>query len=662
MTQEDSKIIFGNIPYLASLSDTLVERLEVAVGSALEGGTGDDHVGALFLEMIPDMEHSYKAYIARHPTALSHLNSLPQSQALTAYLSRSKILAGSLTHSWDLPSLLVKPVQRLLRYSLLLSAIIAETPDSHPDKENLMQARDMMEDATREVNEETRRREVVKEVLNPKPEETKGRKGRTSAVSASVNMKRIKRLRTDQEKDDNQEAEEVASMGLVLKQTDLFINGFAKEVLEWVMNVKDTIKMLRVWAIDFAHVTGLAMDHSSEAFHAFLSVVDHLSPLGEDLESAVRDKLLVQLARLGNSMRGPLRLLETMNTLEPLHYGLLNINFGKYRPPAEFLDASQSYLALRGQLYSELPRYLTLLDKGITNSLLQLAGWQTSYWTDVYDRWGSLWDALRVDDEMNAGAEETENVWWGRWAEVAQIIDGLNIVNAGMIYPESPVVQTQVTGYPRTSPTSSPSSPSSRMLVSGSTDSSSLRSRRTRSKENMRVEKSSPVVVRIPIPRRKKNTLLSAPSTIETSFSSGSSSAVTTSDRSSFTPQDSDLDTSATSPSSSARSNPNIARALYSCRVVHPCNPPDGITYRNHPFFTLQVDEVFDVLQDFGHPSLYDDLPLYVDGKDCLLLVRDRLGGVGWSLASFLKPLGRRLRQKSIITPSGTLAEAQEPG
>src|ERR1700759_5242547 len=111
------------------------------------------------------MEHSYKTYIARHPTALSHLNSLPQSVALTAYLSRSKILAGSLTHSWDLPSLLVKPVQRLLRYSLLLSVIIAETPDSHPDKNNLIQARDWMEDVTREVNEETRRREVVQEVL-----------------------------------------------------------------------------------------------------------------------------------------------------------------------------------------------------------------------------------------------------------------------------------------------------------------------------------------------------------------------------------------------------------------------------------------------------------------------------------------------------------------
>jgi hypothetical protein len=410
------------------------------------------------------------------------------------------------------------------------------------------------------------------------------------------------------------------------------------------------------------------MDQNSEAFHAFLSVVDHLSPLGEDLESVIRDKLLVQLGRLGDSMRGPLRLLETMNTLEPLHHGLLNINFAKYRPPADFLEASQSYLALRRQLCSELPQYLMLLDKGIGTSILQLAQWQTAYWSDVRDRWSSLWDALRVDDEMNAGGEETECVWWGRWADVAHTVDSLNIVNATMMYPESPLVQTPIAndvspslaplnlGHARPGTTPSPTSPSTLMIA----EPGSLRGKRTRSRDNLRSENLSPVT-RMPIPGGSRSRVLPSPSAIETSFSSGSSSAVTTSDRSSGTPQDSDFEYSITSSSNSSRSNSNISRPLYSCRVVHPCNPPEGIAYRNLPFFTLRVDEVFEVLKDFGHPSRHEDLPLYVDGKDCLLLVRDRTGGLGWSLASFLKPLGKRLRQKSVVSPSSMLEEAQEP-
>ena len=82
------------------------------------------------------------------------------------------------------------------------------------------------------------------------------------------------------------------------------------------------------------------------------------------------------------------------------------------------------------------------------------------------------------------------------------------------------------------------------------------------------------------------------------------------------------------------------APARYSCRVVHPCSPPDGVLYQNLPFFELRLNDFFEVLKEACHPSLYADLPLYVDdGEDCLLLVRDTAGDVGWALASFLVPL-----------------------
>jgi len=52
MTREDTKIIFSNVAELAVFSDTFVERLELALGSVLDGGVGDDYVGALFLEIV----------------------------------------------------------------------------------------------------------------------------------------------------------------------------------------------------------------------------------------------------------------------------------------------------------------------------------------------------------------------------------------------------------------------------------------------------------------------------------------------------------------------------------------------------------------------------------------------------------------------------------
>lgn len=52
MTTEDVKIIFNNIPQLAMFSDILTDRLEEALGDAIEGGKGEDCVGKLFLEKV----------------------------------------------------------------------------------------------------------------------------------------------------------------------------------------------------------------------------------------------------------------------------------------------------------------------------------------------------------------------------------------------------------------------------------------------------------------------------------------------------------------------------------------------------------------------------------------------------------------------------------
>jgi dynamin-binding protein len=52
MSPEDIKIIFNNVTELATFSDEFTVKLEAALGSVLEGGTGEDHVGALFLETV----------------------------------------------------------------------------------------------------------------------------------------------------------------------------------------------------------------------------------------------------------------------------------------------------------------------------------------------------------------------------------------------------------------------------------------------------------------------------------------------------------------------------------------------------------------------------------------------------------------------------------
>lgn len=446
MTKEDTKIIFSNISELALIADSFTGSLEEALGSVLEGGQGQDRVGALFLEMIPVLEPPYTYYITRHPMALEHLNNLPQTTSLDAYLQHTRTLASSLTHAWDLPSLLIKPVQRLLKYSLLLSAIINGTSDGHEDKENLKIAKEKMDEVARGVNEGRRRREVVKEVLTGGKREdsltagssglvTKAKKkGLNVGVAASISMGKMRGItmtpKTRDDSDGNEEKEQVDKMECELKRCESFIRKFAKDVVHWGMDVKELMTCLSRWTQSFARVIGISDDQVSESFDAFRMVIDRqILALCDDLEQVIQERLLVQLAILVDTTLSPSRLLEAMHTLEPLHYGLLNLNVSKSRPPPALLEASQSYVALRGQLFAELPKYLELLHRGIAAAILQMGAWQSQFWGDVRERWLELWEALRVDGEKNVGdVLETMRIWWDRFSIIDKGMNELEIV------------------------------------------------------------------------------------------------------------------------------------------------------------------------------------------------------------------------------------------
>lgn len=57
MTPEDARIIFNNIAELAVFSDQFCDALEDALGSLLEGGEGEDRVGALFADIVSPYPH-----------------------------------------------------------------------------------------------------------------------------------------------------------------------------------------------------------------------------------------------------------------------------------------------------------------------------------------------------------------------------------------------------------------------------------------------------------------------------------------------------------------------------------------------------------------------------------------------------------------------------
>ncbi|KAH9067525.1 hypothetical protein EDB87DRAFT_2399 [Lactarius vividus] len=730
MTREDARIIFGNISDLAEFADDFVARLESALGSVLPNGEGEDCVGNLFIDTIPLMEPQYMLYITHHPAALAHLGSLPQTPALAAYHATTRTLAQQLSHAWDLPSLLIKPVQRLLKYALLLHAIIEETPDSHGDKENLRRAKAMVEDVSRAINEGQRRREIVKEVFAAgKPAEVLKKKGLgiVGRVRGGVGVSAPRSI----SRADSEEAVQVAQMERDISRADAFIQQFAKESVEWVKSVQALMSALRIWAEGFGRVIGLGPDVTSEAFDAFLVVVDkQLSSICTELDTVMHEQLLPQLRMLLDTIKRPTLLLDTLHALEPHHFASLQHNSAKGRPPFALNEASTAYVALRAQLCAELPAYLKLLNSGVTLCVGQLAKWQARLWRDVRARWSELWDALRVEGEMNAGREETERVWRARWDEAARDLRTLSIISPEKITPRS----KQARAASSTAATVATTNPSSPTTVRGAVNAignsleaartapadtttfsdsiSSARRKRgsnasatarrlgrqpsTESLHSVRSTRSSsghglygeaailvPEPVLYPLPHPIMPRRQSMPTPLRRSSSQGRllEGAARPGREKGREKEREDERGRGTAPakqsvvdsllpslprrtSGSRRMRPSEAhhrhphppvppapqltvssrwyraQALYSCRVIHECDPPEGVQYYGLPFFRLSLNDVYHVLKEAGHPSRHRDLPLLVDeGEDCLLLARDSTGALGWLLASFLFPV-----------------------
>jgi hypothetical protein len=232
----------------------------------------------------------------------------------------------------------------------------------------------------------------------------------------------------------NDEAAKVERMEQELKEIEEFAQKFAKNVVDWEKSKVKEMHYLKLWTLSFSKVIGISADQGSEAFDAFLHVVEgQLVPLTNKLWENISERVLKSIAALLATMTKPSKLLARMNEQEPLHHRLLNMpSSPKKRPPPNLLEASTAYLALRTQLLNELPKYIDCLHRGLGVCILRLAEVQKEHWGDVRECLGDLWEMLRVEGEkdVNSGAKDTVAVWFSKWVDVDEVAQTLGITRS----------------------------------------------------------------------------------------------------------------------------------------------------------------------------------------------------------------------------------------
>ncbi|XP_047574092.1 rho guanine nucleotide exchange factor 38 isoform X1 [Lutra lutra] len=193
--QLDVDSLFSNIESVHQISAKLLSLLEEAttdVEPAMQV------IGEVFLQIKGPLEEIYKIYCYHHDEAHSILESYEKEEELKQHLSHciqslKKIyMQEGKPNLLDMGSLMIKPIQRVMKYPLLLCELRSSTPPSHPDFRALGDAFTAVKDINVNINELKRRKDLVlKYKRNDEDESLKDKLSKLNIHSISKKSKRV---------------------------------------------------------------------------------------------------------------------------------------------------------------------------------------------------------------------------------------------------------------------------------------------------------------------------------------------------------------------------------------------------------------------------------------------------------------------------------------
>ncbi|EXJ79004.1 hypothetical protein A1O3_08505 [Capronia epimyces CBS 606.96] len=288
ISDEDSKILFGNVESVQQFSKDFLGLLKQVVRPAYvmertdrrketnrastlqSSATSIDsvadmtdaekdeltRVGQAFEASISDMEKVYTEYIRTRHAANKRLEALQSASAVKEWLKECSENSTDITNAWSLDALLVKPIQRITKYPLLLNQLLEATPNTHPDAIFLRRAAEDVTEINVRINEVKKHTELVDQVLNRKRKDSDVRNGFTKAFG-----RRAEKLRQHVGINEMYEDAEYTKLKICYDNNiaHLFLvardcQGYLDAIKQWVVHMCDLAAAAEAW-VDVGHTS-----------------------------------------------------------------------------------------------------------------------------------------------------------------------------------------------------------------------------------------------------------------------------------------------------------------------------------------------------------------------------------------------------------------------
>ncbi|XP_063077999.1 dynamin-binding protein isoform X2 [Engraulis encrasicolus] len=339
--------LFGNIDSVITLSRQLYKAL-----------SDSDSIGKVFVEFKGELEEVYKIYCQNHDDAISLLETYEKDENIQKHVLECLEKLRGKTNYINLGSFLIKPVQRVMRYPLLLMELLSATPESHHDRPQLSEAVQAIKEINVNINEYKRRKDLV----------VKYRKGdedtlmeKISKLSMHSIIKKSNRVSSHlkhltgispQIKD---EAFDEAEKRFRLQER--LIKSFIRDISLYLQHIRESASVKVLAAISFCDIYTDRSHQDPERFQrAHRCISDKQFT---DFKERTETLVIQPLIQLLSMFAGPHKLIQKRfdKLLDYDNCKERSERLRERRAQEELQAARNNYEALNAQLLDELPKF-----------------------------------------------------------------------------------------------------------------------------------------------------------------------------------------------------------------------------------------------------------------------------------------------------------------
>ncbi|XP_071537624.1 uncharacterized protein [Panulirus ornatus] len=355
----DLSTLMGNISQVVEVAKKILKLLDRVAYETDE----ELLVGCIFLLCADEICEVYKIYCSNHNVAAEPLlKKYAEEPEPAAFLQW--VLSELQQHKiqlMDMRSVLIKPVQRVLKYPLFLDRLVSETPRSHPDYKDLTEAKTRMANVAKEINEYTKRLDLVNKYRFETDQSLQSKMQRVTLHSVAKKSARISTLVSEMlgimnQTKDPEFDEEVAKFRSMQKAAAALAQNIDAVVQGIRARHKAELEMARGVV---ATLLQAARTPEIEAIQKAAS--DSCNKLFKVFDSFMKQRIILPTKQLLCLCEVPERLIQKRHD-KMLDYDNAQYKLDKTRDPTrtrileeELSLAKGTYEALNTQLMMELP-------------------------------------------------------------------------------------------------------------------------------------------------------------------------------------------------------------------------------------------------------------------------------------------------------------------